>query len=80
MMLVAAITSFWITGINGARWSWIHLISIWTLVWLGIAIWRVRKGNVDGHRRAMTGVFIGLLIAGAWASMPGRSLGDMLWA
>jgi uncharacterized membrane protein len=79
LMIAAALSSFWITGVNGERWSWIHLLSAWTLVWIGLAVWRIRAGNVAGHLRAMRGVYVGLLVAGAWAALPGRSLGNLLW-
>ncbi|MFQ3595707.1 MAG: DUF2306 domain-containing protein [Sphingomonadaceae bacterium] len=78
LMLVAAVTSFGITGINGPRFSWIHLLSLWVILWLGIALWRVRRGDIAGHRRAMTGLFIGLLAAGAGALLPVRSLSLLL--
>jgi uncharacterized membrane protein len=56
LMLVVAATSFWITGLNGARWSPIHLLSVLTLLAIPYAVWRVRRGEVKKHRHAMTGV------------------------
>ncbi len=79
LMMVVAATSFWITGVNGARWSPIHLLSVLTLLSIPYAVWRVRRGEVERHRRTMQGVFIGLLAAGAWASMPQRSFGALIW-
>lgn len=79
LMLVVAATSFWITGLNGARWSPIHLLSVLTLLAIPYAVWRVRRGEVQKHRRTMTGVFIGLLVAGVWASIPPRSFGTLVW-
>jgi uncharacterized membrane protein len=79
LMLVAAGTSFWITGIGQGHFSWLHLLSAWVILWLGLAIHRVRRGNVEGHRRAMTGVFIGLVAAGAGALAPGRALSLLLF-
>lgn len=76
LMLVAAVTSFVMTG---GSFSWIHLLSAWTLAWLAVAIARVRRGDIAGHRRAMTGLFIGLVAAGLGALAPGRSLGMLLW-
>jgi len=59
--------------------SWLHLLSIytiWSVLW---GLWYIRVGNVIGHRRAMKGVFSGLCIAGLFALWPGRRLGDLIW-
>jgi uncharacterized membrane protein len=77
LMLVAAVSSFLMTG---GSFSWIHLLSAWTLLWLGVAIARVRRGDIAGHQRAMTALFIGLVAAGLGALAPGRSLGNLLWS
>lgn len=80
LMLVVAITSFWITGLNGRHWSPIHLLSALTLAGLVWAVWQVRRGNVRSHRRAMTWLFVSLCVAGAWAALPGRTFGNLLWS
>lgn len=42
-----------------------------------MAIYAVRRGKVQAHRRAMTGMFVGgLLVAGALTFLPGR----LMWA
>ena len=72
-MAVAAISSLWITGLNGDSWSIIHLLSGWTVIALTMAIWAIRNRKVEAHRRAMTGMFVGgLLVAGALTFLPGR--------
>ncbi len=72
-MGVTAISSFFITGLNGDKLSFIHLISGWTVVSLPMAIFAIRNKRVMIHRRAMTGLFVGgLLIAGALTFLPGR--------
>src|SRR5262249_40987191 len=51
----------------------IHLLSIFTLVMLPLAVLHARRHSVDRHRRAMIGIFTGaLLIAGAFTFLPGR--------
>lgn len=72
LMLVTAVSSFWITR-NG-EWSWIHLLSAWTLVSLACAVYQVRRGNVRAHRGFMVGTYLGLVGAGAGALAPGRAL------
>ena len=51
----------------------IHLLSIFTLVMLPLAVLRARRHQVERHRKAMLGLFFGaLVIAGAFTFVPGR--------
>jgi hypothetical protein len=52
----------------------IHLLSVWTLISLALAVWFIRRGNVRAHRGFMIGTFIGLAAAGLGALAPGREL------
>ena len=76
VMLVAAVTSFWI---RRDGFSWIHLLSVWTLISLACAVWFIRRGNVRAHQGFMIGTFLGLAGAGAGALMPGRLLFRLLF-
>jgi uncharacterized membrane protein len=71
MMLVAAI-SLGMTGINPGHFSYIHLLSVLTLVNIPYAIWMRRRGNVAAHAWAMSSNYAGLLVAGAFTLVPGR--------
>lgn len=72
-MGAAAVSSLFFTGLNGGFYSWIHILSGWTIVALPMAIFAIRGPKVEAHRRAMTGMFFGgLLVAGAFAFIPGR--------
>ena len=74
-MAVAAVSSFWIFGIaKGGGYSWIHLLSVWTLFCLVAAIWFIRRGNVRAHKYFMVGTCLGLAGAGFGALAPGRTL------
>lgn len=78
---VAAVSSFWIVGLNKAGgFSVIHLLSLWTLISLGCAIWFIRRGNVRAHKGFMIGTFVGLAAAGLGALAPGRTLYAFLFA
>jgi uncharacterized membrane protein len=79
-MLVVAASSFWITGIAGpGRFSVIHLLSVFTIAMLALAVWAIRSGRVRTHRFTMIGIFAGGLIgAGAGALAPGRLISQML--
>jgi uncharacterized membrane protein len=74
LMLGIVVSSFFIHEIRlWGPFSPIHLLSIFTLVMLPLAVLRARRHNVDGHRNAMLGLFFGaLVIAGAFTFLPGR--------
>ena len=73
-MAVVGLSSFWIHQLRlWGPWSPIHLLSIFTLAMLPLAVWAAHRHAVDRHRRAMTGLFFGaLVIAGLFTLMPGR--------
>lgn len=80
-MAVLAISSFWIFGLaRGGGFSWIHLLSAWTLFSLATAVWFIRHGKVRAHKYFMAGTFIGLAGAGLGALAPGRMLYLLLFA
>ena len=78
MMLVTAIDSFWIRSLTGSIGP-IHLFSVLTLVSIPLGVWHIRNGNVRGHERAMRGVYIGLVTAGAFSMIPGRLMGSVIF-
>jgi uncharacterized membrane protein len=78
-MTTAAISSLFIHRANGG-FSFLHLFAGWTLIALPMAVFAARKHNVRLHSRTMTGLFVGgLLIAGAFAFMPGRLMWQMVF-
>jgi len=80
MLAAICISSFWITGMNGSNYSWIHLLSAWTLLGLGKAVWAVRTGNIRVHKYAMISTMAGALGgAGFFAFMPGRMMHALLF-
>lgn len=78
-MAVAALSSFWIFGINNDGFSVIHLLSVFVLLNLAAAIWSIRRGQVSAHRKFMVGTLLGLMGAGAGALAPGRFLHQLLF-
>ena len=74
LMFTVVISSFFIHQIRlWGPWSPIHLLSLFTLVTLPLAVLLARWHEVARHRRAMTGLFVGaLVIAGAFTLLPGR--------
>ena len=64
-MAVTAVSSFFITGLNGTNFSFIHGLSAWTVIGLPMGIAAARRKNIRKHSKDMTNMFVGgLLIAG----------------
>ncbi|MEK9281247.1 DUF2306 domain-containing protein [Bradyrhizobium sp. ISRA442] len=74
LMAVVAASSFWIHQIRlVGPFSPIHLLSIFTLVVLPLAVWRAHTHRVADHRRMMIFIFTGaLVVAGLFTLVPGR--------
>src|SRR6478752_10354319 len=74
LMAVVAASSFWIHQIRlVGPFSPIHLLSIFTLVMLPLAVGRAHTHRVTDHRRIMILLFAGaLVVAGLFTLVPGR--------
>ena len=74
LILAVVVSSFFIHTIRlWGPWSPIHLLSLFTLIMLPLAVLRARRHQVEKHRKAMIALFIGaLLIAGGFTLLPGR--------
>ena len=78
-MLATAITSFFIHVSGPGRFSFIHLLSLWTLMQVPLIWWTAHRHDVARHRRAVHGMVIGaLLIAGFFTFPFHRLLGTWL--
>ena len=80
-MLAVSISAFWIHSIRlWGPWSPIHLLAIFTLVMLPIAVLHARRHHVRQHRVAMLSLFFGaLVIAGLLTLLPGRIMHAVLF-
>jgi uncharacterized membrane protein len=74
LMAMVAASSFRIHLIRlVGPWSPIHLLSIFVLVMLPLAVWRAHTHRVADHRLIMISIFSGaLVIAGLLTLLPGR--------
>jgi uncharacterized membrane protein len=74
LMALVAASSFWIHQMRMVGpFGPIHLLSIFVLVMLPLAVWNAHRHRVGTHRRIMTSMFLGaLVIAGLFTLMPGR--------
>ena len=77
MALVAGI-SFAIRRPDG--FSWIHGLSVFTLIALVTGVLAARTHRVTAHRTNMIALYTGaLIVAGLFTLLPGRLLGSTLW-
>jgi uncharacterized membrane protein len=82
LMVIVAMSSFFIHDLRiWDAWSPIHLLSVFTLAMLPLAVMHARRHRVDRHRRAMIAVFVGaLVIAGLFTLAPGRIMHAVVFA
>ena len=78
LMLIAAAASFGIHSLMGHL-SPIHILSVITLIGIPRAIWDARHGRIARHRRTMTIVYTGLVVAGYFTLIPTRLIGHFLF-
>ncbi|RUU54291.1 DUF2306 domain-containing protein [Mesorhizobium sp. M2C.T.Ca.TU.002.02.1.1] len=74
LMLIIAISSFWIQQIRLiGPFSPIHLLSILVLVTVPLAVWHAHNHRVAKHRKVMISLYVFALIgAGIFTLLPGR--------
>ena len=74
LMALVAMSSFFIHEINlWGRYSPIHLLSIWTLVSIGLTVYFARSGNIKRHRQLATVFYwLALILTGFFTLLPGR--------
>ncbi|WP_415236560.1 DUF2306 domain-containing protein [Sneathiella sp.] len=77
-MGIAAMISFEIRELSPGSYSWIHLLSVWTLLCLVIGLWAARTGRIRVHKGFMIGTYAGALVAGFFALLPGRFISQLL--
>ncbi|MEQ9326191.1 MAG: DUF2306 domain-containing protein [Rhodospirillales bacterium] len=77
-MAIVAISTYWIRGLGDGSFSPIHILSVWTIVSMAIALVSIRRGRVQTHARFMTGTMVGAAIAAILALAPGRLLSHLL--
>lgn len=80
-MASTAISSFFLVGLSGAHFSWIHGLSAWTIIMLPFAVVAARRHKVGSHAKHMRGMFMGgMVIAGLFSFLPGRLMWHMFFA
>ena len=81
LMLIVSVSSFFIHEIKlWGAYSPIHLLSIWTIFSLGLAIYFVRVGNIKRHKQVMLALYgFALILTGFFTLMPGRVMHQIVF-
>ena len=81
LMALVAITSFFIHEIKlWGQYSPIHLLSLWTLISLGLAIYFAKIGKIKRHKQVMVALYgFGLILTGFFTLMPGRVMHQIIF-
>ena len=81
LMLYVSVSSFFISEIQlWGAFSPIHLLSIWTLFSLVMAVYHARQGNIRQHKIWMVLLYIlALLVTGVFTLWPGRVMHGVLF-
>ena len=74
LMLTVSVSAFFIHQIRmWGPWSPIHLLAIFTLVMVPLAVWQAHRHAAAQHQWAMISIFTGaLVIAGLFTLLPSR--------
>ena len=79
-MFGTAFVSLFIRDINRGGFSFIHILSIWTLIQVPRIVWTARTHQVAKHRSSVRGMVLGaLLIAGFFTFPFDRLMGHWLF-
>jgi uncharacterized membrane protein len=81
LMAAVGVSAFFIHELRvWGDWSPIHLLAIFTLVMLPIAVLNAHRHRVQAHRWTMIGIFTGgLVVAGLFTFVPGRLMYAVLF-
>ncbi len=80
MIGVAGVSLFIHTIRTWGPWSPIHLLSLFTLAMVPLAVWAARRGRIESHRRAMTWLFfLALVVTGLFTLWPGRIMHEVVF-
>lgn len=75
LMLWTAVSSFWIRHLRDGAFSWLHILSLVTLVTVTLGVLAIRRGDVRGHRGNMVGSWLGSVVAMVFAvALPSRMI------
>ncbi|NLS12607.1 DUF2306 domain-containing protein [Vibrio sp. SM6] len=84
LLLFTSIVSLFMSAKVGPtlfdHFGYIHLLSVFTIYSILIALWCARHGHIRAHKFNMVGVYLGgVILAGALALTPGRLMHGWLF-
>ena len=81
LMFIVSFSSFFIHEIKlWGAYSPIHLLSIFTIVTLGLAIYYVRIGDIKRHKKMMMALYgFALILTGFFTLLPGRVMNQVVF-
>lgn len=81
LMLVVATSALFINEIRlVGPFSPIHIFVLVVYTSIAMAIWNIRRGNVEAHRAWMVSMYFGaLFLTGAFTLLPARRMHDVLF-
>jgi uncharacterized membrane protein len=82
LMAGAALSSVFIRDFrlpNVFGYTPIHLLTVATFVGIGLGLRHIANRNLTRHRRTMQLTYVAALLAGAFALLPTRYLGSLIW-
>lgn len=78
LMVGVTLSSFPIQELNPGHFSWIHGLTVITMISMAVALTAIRKGKVRLHAGCMIGTMTGAVVAGLFALTPGRFISIQL--
>lgn len=81
LMLIVSFSSFFIHEIKlWGVYSPIHLLSLWTIFSVGLAIYFVRVGKIKRHKQVMVALYVfALILTGFFTLLPGRVMHQVVF-
>ena len=81
LMLIVALSSFFIYELRlWGRYSPIHLLSIWVLISVSMAVYYARAGNIKRHAQIMKSLYVfALIVTGFFTLLPGRIMYQLVF-
>jgi uncharacterized membrane protein len=80
MVLVAGTSLFIHTIRTWGIWSPIHLLSLFTLAVVPLAVMRARQHNIRAHRQSMIWIYaLALVVTGLFTLAPGRIMNKVIF-
>ncbi len=81
LMILVAGTSLFIHTIRmWGPWSPVHLLSLFTLAVVPLAVWRARRHEVKSHRAAMIWIYaLALVVTSLFTLAPGRIMNKVVF-